>query len=69
MIGRADIEGSKSNGASTKDWLPMTSIELIKKTPGWGGGLTKYPRKVDVSLGLGLAESSSRHAIAANLEK
>ena len=48
MIGRADIEGSKSNGASTKAWLPRPSIGLVKINQGGGGGLTKYPRKVDV---------------------
>ena len=50
MIGsrRDDIEGSKSNGASTKAWLPMPSKGLGKIVPEWGGGRTRYRRKVDV---------------------
>ena len=48
MIARADIAGSKSNGASEKAWLPMPSIGLGKIVPGWGGGRTKYRRKIDV---------------------
>ena len=36
MIGRADIEGSKSNGASMNDWLSMPSIGLEKNYQGGG---------------------------------
>ena len=46
MIARADIEGSKSNGASKKAWLPMPSIGLEKIVTGWGVGSQSIVEKL-----------------------